>query len=390
MDIQEVDVLVIGAGAVGLSVAWELSRAGCEVIIFERRARVGEEQSSRSSGVNHAGIYYPTGSRRARLSVLGNRLLYEFCPVYDIPCRRLGKYVVATKWKEIKRLEEIKKQAEDNGVEGCEIVNGSDLKKPNNEPNVRAKAALFVPSSGILDTAAFLTTLAKLCKQNGVAILTKTEVQTIFADVKGPVVKAVDILGGEFYVRPRILVNAAGLDSARIAKLINPANLWEMAFTRGEYVKFDMRKRDSLVIKHLIYSVPQSYLGLDDNLYRTLGIHLTPTFTVDHSGKVVVGSEVLVGPSARQVAEPTDQQNLYRVGHFVRKVRPFFSELKYGDCRRDYYGVTARLGAPHSDWIIERDRLFPNCVHSVGIDSPGLTAALAIGPEVRELVRELI
>lgn len=389
MDIQKVDVLVIGAGAVGLPVAWGLAKAGREVVVFERRVRVGEEQSSHSSGVKHTGIFNQPGSRKARLCVQGSKLLDEFCPAHDIPCRQLGQYIVATKWKEIRRLEELLRQAEINGVEGCKIINGRELAEPDNEPNVRARAALYVPTSGIFDTAAFVSVLYNLCKQSGVEILTKTTVDTIIADDKGLIVVAIDAQGEKFYVRPRILINAAGLDSARIAKLVNPANPWEMAFTRGEYAKFNMCKRDGLAINHLIYPLPQSYVGLDGELYGTLGIHLTPTFAFDSSGKYVIGSEILVGPSAREVIDPVDQQNLYKVGHFVRKVRPFFSELKYGDCRLDYYGVTARLRAPHRDFVMERDSLFPNCVHLVGFDSPGLSSALAVPFEVNNLVSDI-
>lgn len=385
MDTQEIDALVIGAGAVGLSVAWELAKAGREVAVIEREPHVGSIQSARNSGVIHAGIYYESGSAKARLCVRGAALMREFCKTYGVPHQQTGKLVVATSLDDLEILGMLERQAAQNGVEGCLILGGAGVR--HREPNVRALAALYVPGSGIIDAASYVAALKRLCQNLGVNILTKTSVNQIFLD-NGLIVSAAEAGGREVYIHPRLLVNAAGLDAVRIAKMINPANPWQYALTRGEYVTFNARQRACLELNgRLVYPVPRTYQGLDGEKYTSLGIHLTQTFQMNARGEYIIGPIVLVGPSAKPVPDTRSyENNRYPQEYFVEAVHEFFPALHPEDCELSYSGIVARLAAPHRDFIITRDQLFPNCIHLVGIDSPGLTASLAIALEVKNLV----
>lgn len=387
MDIHEVDVLIVGAGAVGLSVARELANRGREVVVLEREAVVGSIQSARNSGVIHAGIYYEPGSLKARFCVRGAALLYEFCKTYGVACKQIGQLVVAQTMDEFETLGALQRQAAENGVEGCLLFGGVGVSK--REPNVKALAALYVPGSGIVDAASYATTLKCVCQSLGVNILTRMNVERIVDDV-GIVVCAVGVDGAETYIRPRILVNAAGLDAANIARMVDPQNPWNYALTRGEYVVFNMRKRNDLAIQHLIYPVPRSYQGLDGKTYTSLGIHLTPTFQINAQGEHEIGQTVLVGPSAKPVQDANNyERDRYPIRHFVEAVYPMLPALQEEDCELSYSGIVARLAAPRRDFIVEQDALHQNCIHLVGIGSPGLTASLAIGEEVAKLAKDL-
>ncbi len=386
MDIQDVDVLVIGAGAIGLSIAWELAKLGRDVIVLEREAHVGSVQSARNSGVIHAGIYYEPGSWKARTCKTEH--FYEFCRTYGVPHKQTGNLIVARTMDELEVLGSLERQAALNGVKDCLLLGGAGVRKY--EPNIQALAALYDSVSGIVDVASYVVTLKRLCQGLGVIILTKTNVDRIFLDTF-PVVHATEASGNELYIRPKILVNAAGLDAARIARMVNPGNPWNYALTRGEYVSFNMRKRSDLALQgHLIYPIPCVYQGSDGKEYTSLGIHLTPTFQINGHGEYEVGPTILIGPSAKPVHDALDyEKDRYPIRHFIDRVSQFFSTLQEEDCELSYSGIVARFAAPHRDFVIEKDSLFPNCIHLVGIDSPGLTASLAIGEEVSKLAHSI-
>lgn len=382
-----VQALVIGGGAVGLSIALTLAKKGKEVVVVEREERCGAVQSARNSGVIHAGIYYAPESLKARLCRDGSRLLYEFCRTHAVPHKKTGKLVIATNAAEEKDLASLAAQAKENGLDDLEMLSPADLAL--REPNLQGHAALFVPQSGVIDPGAYVAKLAHLCAAQGVDILLRTTAVTITTD-PALAVSVRDSAGRAYTILPELLVNAAGLFADQLARVVNPQNPWTIGPVRGEYATFSMRTRGTLALNNpLVYPVPRSYKGADGESYTTLGIHLTPTFRSDGEGQWSLGDTVLVGPSAQPMSDSADLRgNRYPIAHFVSAIRPFFPAINEDDCSLGDAGITARLLGSHRDFVIERDALHPRVIHCVGIDSPGLTASLAIGRYVARVLLE--
>ncbi len=383
---EKISVAVVGGGSVGCAVAYELAKAGIrDLFVFEKLPYVGEAQSGRNSGVIHAGIYYATGSQKARLCVEANALMYEFCAKHDVLVENVGKLVVASSDEEIKALEKLYAQAVENGAPGVKMLTRDEAKEF--EPNVEVPAAMHCPTTGIVDAAGYTRTLAKLAQIEGAQVLTGFEITRI--EPKGGGFELTGRRGEtEEVFEAEVLVNSAGLYSDVIARMVNPEAEWEIAPLRGEYFKFSRKKRPKIWLNGLnIYPVPEK-VDIGGREVGVVGVHLTPTFDMARDGKVRVGDTVTVGPEFVAVADREDYESGRKpADFFLRRANRFFPDLKLEDLQIDYTGIMANL-REENDFIIKRDAKHDGCVQLVGIDSPGLTCSLSIAKRVLELLKQ--
>lgn len=384
-DESKVDCVVIGAGAVGLAVALKLSKKFSSIVVLEKESRVGSEQSSRNSGVIHSGVYYDPGSKKARLCIRGNELLYKFSHDYEVPCAKIGKLIVANNQAEVQQLQDLLLRGAGNGVPDLRLLGPEEIKQ--REKNLRGTAALFVPTAGILDAQSYVERLRQLCKDRGIIILTNTKVHDICPDKYYCVIKVRDTMGRNYIIKSEWVINAAGLYADQIAMMINNANQWKIGPVRGEYVTFNMRRQELVINNPLVYHTPKIYIGADGKQYTSLGIHLTPTFSLNRLEKISLGPTVLIGPSVKSVLRHDDYEtDRYPINHFTAAIADFFPWLKEVDCEFGYSGITARLLGETHDFLIEYDKGVPQVIHLVGIDSPGLTSSLSIADEVHQMI----
>ncbi len=384
IELEKIGTAVIGGGAVGCAILYELAKAGVkDLFLFEKLPRVGEAQSGRNSGVVHAGIYYATGSLKAEICVEANPLMYEFCRKNDVPVANVGKLVVATSPDEIERLHKLFEQAKANSVPGVRMLTREQSREF--EPNVDVSSSMHVPTNGIVDAATYTKTLARLAQVEGAEVLTGFEVTRV--EPTGGVFELTGRHNGtEEVFRAQVMVNAAGLYSDVIAKMVNPRMDVEMAPLRGEYCKFNRKRRRDIWLNGLnVYPTPET-VTLDGIETGVVGVHLTPTFALTRDGDAVVGDTVTVGPEFAFVPDREDYETGRRdAGFFLGRAKRFFPGLRIHDLEVDFTGIMANL-RDQNDFIIMRDRRHANCVQLVGIDSPGLTCSLAIARRVRRML----
>jgi L-2-hydroxyglutarate oxidase LhgO len=249
---ETIKYTIIGAGVIGCAIAYELSkRVQEDIFVLDSNPNFpGENQSSRNSGVIHAGIYYPkdTEPLKSRLCVEGNELLYKFCNEHDVPHKRTGKLVVATSPLEEEYLNGISKIAEENGIRNTKIISRKEVQEY--EPHVEAISALYVPSSGIVEPTSLVAKLANLADQNGVHFMHSTKVTSI-----KPSQNSFQITTDSETFSTNILVNSAGLDSSTIAGMINSNNDYDMYLMGGEFASFQNKDEISMNGVH-VYPVP--------------------------------------------------------------------------------------------------------------------------------------
>ncbi len=384
-----VEITVVGAGVVGCAIARELARTGREVVLVEKNPGVtrGENQSSRNSGVIHAGLYYDRDTRplKSRLCVAGNRMLYRFCEEHGVPARQTGKLIVAASETERESLEIYRRRAVENGVP-VQLLN--TVQVCQREPRVQAVAALLLPTSGIVDPAALVARLHHLAGGCGVQVFPETRVVKLAPAPEGIAVTLEYRDGARDTYRSRIVVNAAGLYSDDIARLLDPASPYRVDPVRSEAMKFYRTRRPELFLKGMnIYPTPRR-VTTDRGAYFTVGVHLTPTLDSAASGRDTLGATVTVGPLNRAARDKSDYGGPYRPETvFLDAVRPFFPGLQAGDLEPHQVGIQARL-AGHQDWVIEFSPATRRCLNLLGIDSPGLTGSLAIARYVRRMLEQ--
>lgn len=358
------DVIVIGAGVVGSAVARELSRYQLKICVLEKNLDVCNETSGRNSAVVHGGFAYDTGSLKARLCVEGNKMMQELSEQLDFPFRRCGKVLVGSTEDDMEMLKEIQEQGAANGVLGLEIIGEERLHEL--VPAVNGKFALFSPNSGILDPFLYTVALAENARENGVDFFFESEVTEISRTEENYRVTA----GGELFAG-RWVVNAAGLGCRRISDLLGIPG-YRVIGSKGEYIVLDKRLGDLLPMP--VYPVPS-------NTY--MGIHVTNT----------IDGNVLVGPNAEMTHDFED----YSVsGEGVRQLAESASLLwpyiRKEDQIRNFAGILPKWvdeNGTIQDFRIEiRDDLAPFAVNLVGIESPGLTAAVPIARYAAGLMRE--
>ncbi len=361
----EIEFAVIGGGVVGLSCALALAEGGASVCVLESDTRIGRGMSTHNSGVIHAGIYYPTGSLKARLCIEGRERLYRFCELHGVPHARCGKLLVAAHEDEVATLEHLRARGSANGAR-LEMVGPEFVRQ--REPHVHAVAAVWSPDTGIVEAETLIATLARLCRDKDVAILEGT-----------PLVGADHASNGVELVTPRerfvagTVVNAAGLRADEVSRSLG-ARRFEIKPCRGEYAELAPGKR--YLVNGLVYPLPHA----DGS---GLGVHLTRT----------TSGAVLVGPTAKF----QDSKDDYEGGRlpleaFVEPTRALLPDITLDDLRPGGTGIRAKLHGPReqfADFLIERDAENPNVIQVAGIESPGLTSCLAIGAMVAKLSHRL-
>jgi glycerol-3-phosphate dehydrogenase len=377
--VDRADIVIIGGGVLGCAVARAVSLHWENVFLLEQMPKLGMAASSRNSGVIHSGLYYTPGSLKARHCVAGNRLTYEFCAAHQVPHRHTGKLVVASTPEEETQLAELVERGRANGVEGLHIVDRSAIRA--HEPHIAGRAALAVPSTGIVASEELVKAYARVATEQGANILTHARVTRLEPEKDCiRVVTEVDEPDdperlSEESVEARCLVNAAGLFADEVAGLLGNTR-YRIYPVRGEYCELVRSK--SHLVNALVYPPPHPE-GL------SLGVHLTKT----------LWGTVLVGPTARYVADKNDyERDRLPVEEFARRARLLLPEVAAADLMPAYSGLRAKLVPPGgkgpADFVITRDREHLRAIHLVGIESPGLTAAPSIAQHVAELVAETL
>lgn len=359
MNAPRLDAIVVGAGVIGLAVARALALRGREVVVLEAERTMGSHQSSRNSEVLHAGLYYPPGSLKARLCVEGRPRLVELCEREGIGHLTPGKLVVATTSEEIAILERIADNARACGALPLRMLDAADVARM--EPRVRAIAALFSPQTGIIDTDALLRLLRRQAEAHGTTLLLASAVRRVVVEPTGLFVEA---QGGAAVCTH--LVNAAGLgahDVARAIEGLSPEHVPPRHLAKGSYFRVDGRP-----IERLVYPVPAS---------ASLGIH----------GTIDLAGGVRFGPDQEWVDAPQYDVDAGRALAFAQAVRKWLPSLSADALRPDYAGVRAKVqgpGEPMADFVISgpREHGIRGLVNLFGIESPGLTACLALADMV--------
>ncbi len=383
----EVDITIVGAGVIGCAVAAELAKGDQEIFVLEKNSGItrGENQSSRNSGVIHAGLYYDLSTRplKARLCAEGNSLLYRFCRQHGIPFRQTGKLVVAVNDEEAAVLDTYRLRAEENGVP-VQQISGDRAREL--EPCVQAASALHLPTSGIINPTALVRKLHLLAEENGAQFLTDTRLTGIRSGSDGLEVQIEYRDGARDTFLTRLLINAAGLYADEVARMLQPASTYQIDPIRSETVKFYRTKREDLGLQGMnVYPAPVQFTT-PQGTYFSVGVHLTPTLATDNTGANSIGPEVTVGPLARPARHKEDYGGAYQSADmFLKQVRTFFPGLQPNDLMPHQTGILARL-AGYQDWIIEFSDRNRRCLNLLGIDSPGLTGSLAIAEHVRKLL----
>ena len=364
---DRVDCVVIGAGVIGLAVARRLARAGREVIVLEAAEGIGTVTSSRNSEVIHAGIYYRAGSLMARMCVSGKHALYRYCEDHGIPHRNCGKLIVATTPKETEKLQSIRAHAETNGVLDLELLSGQAARAL--EPALNCEAALLSPSTGIIDSHAYMLALRGDAEERGAAFAFYTPLERARADGGRIELEA----GGEapMTLSCDLLINAAGLDAPAVARHIEgmPIELIPCAYlAKGNYFSCSAKAPFS----RLIYPVPEP---------GGLGVHLT----LDMAGQARFGPDVEWVETIDYAVDPA------RAERFYPAIRKYWPTLPDGALMPSYSGIRPKIVPPAvaaQDFLIQgpQDHGVAGLINLFGIEFPGLTSSLAIADHVGEMV----
>ncbi len=364
---EAVECVVIGAGVVGLAVARALALAGREVMVLEKERWIGSESSSRNSEVIHAGIYYPDGSLKARLCVAGKEKLYAYCAERGIAHKRLGKLIVAGSEAEIPVIEGVRRRAEGNGVADLRWLGGHELRRL--EPALAALGAYFSPSTGIIDSHALMLAFEADLEASGGMVVLRAPVLSGTARACG---FALAVGGAEpMTLRCKLLVNSAGIHAPRLARAIDgipPQSIPRDYFCRGVYFTLSMRSP----FRHLIYPVPEA---------AGLGVHLT----LDLAGGARFGPDVEWIDRIDYGVDPR------RGARFYAAIRRYWPDLPDGALQPGYAGIRPKIsgpGEPAADFSIQgpAEHGVAGLVNLYGIESPGLTASLAIAEQVVALL----
>ncbi|HVS23141.1 MAG TPA: NAD(P)/FAD-dependent oxidoreductase [Gammaproteobacteria bacterium] len=373
MTSDAVDAVVIGAGVVGLAIGRELALGGREVIVLEKNAAIGEETSARNSEVIHAGIYYPPGSLKARLCVAGRQRLYAYCEDKGIAHRRCGKLIVAAHEAQRAKLESLRSTAESNGVPDLAWLDAQEIAVL--EPNVRAVAGFWSPSTGIVDSHALMLALRGDLERAGGSIALRA--RGTAGERAGELVRlSCDVDGEATEIRARVVVNAAGLhalDVARLLALPGPP-LPQPRYAKGNY--FACHGKSPFT--HLVYPVPED---------GGLGIHAT----LDLAGRTRFGPNVEWLPAGTRAADLDYAVDPRLAATFYAAIKTYWPGIPAGSLEPAYAGIRPKVGGPGEPAADFQIRALatpgsPSVVQLFGIESPGLTASLALAAHVAALL----
>jgi (S)-2-hydroxyglutarate dehydrogenase len=387
------DVIIIGAGIVGLGVALEITRRfpRQRLLVLEKEGRIARHQSGHNSGVIHSGVYYKPGSLKARLCVRGAAAMVEFCHEHGIPHNVCGKVIVATRREELSGLAELKKRGEANGLTGLRVINSEQLREI--EPHATGLQALAVPSTGTTDYALVCQKYAELIAANGGTVLTSAGARGIIRQTSEIVVETAR---GAFSTN--FLINCAGLHSDRISRMAGDDPGVMIVPFRGEY--YDLIPERAPLVRSLIYPVP-------DPRYPFLGVHFTRRVT----GKVDAGPNAVLALAregyrhsdinARDIASLFSFPGFWRMAGqhwrnalsewhrsvskaaFVQALQRLLPEVNNNDLVPGASGVRAQ--ALKSDGALVDDFQFVpsgKVLHVINVPSPAATASLMIGKAI--------
>ncbi len=364
---ERVECAVIGAGVVGLAIARALALAGREVIVLEAAEGIGTHTSSRNSEVIHAGLYYNPGSLKARLCVTGKHMLYEYCEQHGVPHQRIGKIVVATDEAEVDALKSYVKRAEANAVDDLRWLSRDELRQL--EPEVRCVAGFASPSTGIVDSHALMLALQGEAEDHGASVALLSPVQSG------------EVRAGELWLRvggaePMTLacntvVNSAGLFAQNVARSIAglpSASVPPQYFAKAHYYALSTKSP----FHRLVYPVATNAF---------LGVHVT----LDLAGQARFGPDVSWVDGVDYAFDHSREPLFYAA------IRRYYPGIKDGQLTPGYTGVRPKISGPGdaaADFVVQgpKDHGVAGLVNLYGIESPGLTASLAIGEYVRDLL----
>lgn len=366
---SDIDCVVIGAGVVGLAIARAIAMSGREVLVAEATEAIGTGTSSRNSEVIHAGIYYATGSLKATLCVRGREMLYAYCAEHGIPHKRLGKLIVATDAAQITQLDGIAQRARANGVKDMELISGAEAMRM--EPALHCTAALFSPSTGIVDSHALMLALQGDAENAGAQCVFHTPLVSGRVRPEG----GFDLqFGGAegMALSCNALINASGIHAPTLAHRIEglpPAAIPREYMCKGSYFTLSGRAPFS----HLIYPVPQ---------HAGLGVHLT----------LDMGGQAKFGPDTEWVDSEDYTLAPRRADVFYEAVRTYWPALPDGALAPGYTGIRPKISGPDepaADFVIAgpAQHGVAGLVNLFGIESPGLTSSLAIAAETLSALR---
>ena len=380
---DQFDVCIVGAGVIGLAIAWRLSIARhsrpLSIVLLEQEASFGQHISSRNSEVIHAGIYYPPDSLKARLCLRGRQQLYEFCEQYSVPHRRVGKYIVAQTGEQ-PALEALHGNALASGVNNLKLVDKNSLLIA--EPALRADHGMYSPDSGIIDSHSLMQTLLTLCTQSGTIYSPRSTVMEVSRRrdlfiVSSKHMANPSAAAENYQFSASVVINSCGLEATKLAAQIDgldPADIPVVYPCKGSYYSYSGKSP----FQHLIYPLPEPGM-------RGLGIHAT----LDMAG------QLRFGPNAEYIdkldyAVDCGLQDLYSAA-----IRRYFPALEAGRLLPTYSGIRPKLSAAGdaaADFLIqdEKQHGLEGLIQLFGIESPGLTASLAIAETVEAKVRDLL
>ena len=364
---EKIDCAVIGAGVIGLAVARKLAMSGREVVVLEAEEHFGTHTSSRNSEVIHAGIYYPTGSLKARLCFAGRKALYRYCAEHDVNHRRISKVIVACDETELVGLGKYRKQAEINGCDDLRMLSGDELAEM--EPNVRCVAGFLSPSTGIIDAHGLMLAYLGEAEAHGAALAVASPVLSGAVTPEGFLLQ---VGGAEpMELLCRSVINSAGFHAQAVARSIAgiPAETIPPTFYAiGHYYTLTGKSP----FNRLIYPVARQ---------DWLGVHVT----------IDLGGQVKFGPDFDWIDRIDYRFDESREQAFYTAIRRYYPGLQDGALQPGYTGIRPKIHGPKGpapDWLIHgpRDHGVPGLVSLYGVESPGLTSSLAIADYVAELL----
>ena len=396
----DITVTIIGGGIVGCATAAAVADLGVSTVLLEKETRLGAGTTSRNSEVVHGGMYYPTGSRKARCCVRGRRLLRDFCRTAGVGFRECGKLIVAVGQDEEPDLHRLLELGRANDVENLRLVGGRELKEML--PEVKAIAALHSPRTAIIDAEGAARAYAVLATERGAQIMTDARVSGLERTGDGWQVTVTDSLDGRrtgWRHTSQVVINAAGLYAAQVAAAAGmdiDANGWQPCLVKGNYFAIDARHTGR--IDKLVYPVPPadgSSLGVHVCVDLAGGLRLGPDVEVLTDVGAVTGGVLADGRGA--LRDVLREGLLYAVDvrrqeTFYRDASRFLPWLEETDLRPDYSGIRPKLAVTgFKDFVVEAaEGDQAGLVNLIGIDSPGLTSAAALAEDVVELVRDML